>query len=163
MCRGAAETTRGHEAGTTCLTPNRVSAGLKFRLSGLCQQVQPERKKPCRIELLFPSQPPLLVFRALLTMPRRVAAKAVVPPVGQAAGPLPKLEKFMARAVYPPLSLLLAAVQQEGRDTMHLRLMPILRVDAIPIHPAKKCPPVEGREGFRPCCFTREPARRSTT
>jgi hypothetical protein len=108
-----------------------------------------ERKKPCLIESLFPWQPPLLAFRALLPMPQPVVAKAVVPPVGrlllQAAGPLPKrpqaefsqaavtsqctapqaavTSQYTAPlAVFPKLSLPLAVpqpVEHRERDTMH--------------------------------------------
>ena len=43
-----------------------------------CAKQLQERKKPCLIVSLFPSQPPLSAFRALLPMPQRAAGGYLV-------------------------------------------------------------------------------------
>jgi hypothetical protein len=78
-------------------------------------------------------------------MPQQKEEEVVVVVVEAAAVPA----KFTALAVLANLAAVrqvpAAAVQQGGRGTMHPHPITamLLRVDAIPIHPARKYPPGE--------------------
>src|SRR5262249_62255184 len=98
------------------------------------------RKKPC-IQLLFPSRPPLSAFRALRPMPQRVAEVT-----GAAAATSAAIE-FLA---LPPETFRgLQALPEAGVAECHTMHPPpaIVHLGTIPIHPAKKCPPVERPRG----------------
>ena len=87
------------------------------------------------MESLSPLQPLLSAFRALLPMHQRKREGAVVNQVRKS----PEVS-------LPPAVPMEAAVQQRERDTMYLHpitVTTLLRVDAIPIHPARKYPPGE--------------------